>query len=472
MPRLVARKADAMAQVAAGNMRVVAAAEVKVRPTLGWVESFTVKEPKLIDRQLRYRRRDIEWPAATNKALHDAGYRYSALAEQCSVDVSNALGGVFAQSATTRDMTAGFYQVPLSQSQSQFLRLLDDEGTIYEMLRLPMGHCVAPEILTLIAATIAGHPSVARDAIPYPVAIDIIVDNIRYTGPLDEVRKAGEYCDARANFVSMSFNAEDTVDAATEYSFGGVQYDHVAQMTSLATKTHFKVVNERDMFASFEAFERTTSRLMFCAAVLNIHLVDYYEALHGARKVFSAFNAGVIGLHDPVHLHPIARAQWQKLVGLARRNEPTRPERAHTGLPNYAVFTDASSTGYGVIICDMDHNTVHAFGARWDAEEESLTISALEMRAVAKALQQHAFRPQSFVVMVIDNRAALAAIAHHRARSQAVNSEFLQVHEIAKALDLSYTVRYIASASNPADALSRGTPLSETLLNEAMGFLG
>jgi len=140
-------------------------------PTLGWVTPFSVVEHK----PTGWRRRFIAWPKAKNIADE---YEATVPLEH----ISRFLRAVRPQCASSLDLKASFYQVPLPLSARQFFRCFTADGTLVELCRLPMGYRASPEIMQILTPALAGDPSVVRQelAVPLSVQVDIWIDNIRF----------------------------------------------------------------------------------------------------------------------------------------------------------------------------------------------------------------------------------------------------------------------------------------------------
>eukprot|EP00796_Vickermania_ingenoplastis_P010790 gene10790-biopygen7712 len=142
-------------------------------PTKGWVIPFTVIEKKGHE----YQRCFIAWPKDKNNR---EGYEPEVPLEH----VSHYLSAVTLPGAGLFDLKASFYQIPLPFEARAVFRLIADDGTIYELLRLPMGYKLSPELMHLLCSTLAGLPSCVPPALRAPddLRIDIWIDNIRLCG--------------------------------------------------------------------------------------------------------------------------------------------------------------------------------------------------------------------------------------------------------------------------------------------------
>eukprot|EP00796_Vickermania_ingenoplastis_P001735 gene1735-biopygen1309 len=70
---------------------------------------------------------------------------------------------------------------------------MGSDGQCYELLRLPMGYKLSPEIMQLLVSALAGVPSVVLPAFQAPasVRVDVWIDNIRLCGSREDVMAWG-----------------------------------------------------------------------------------------------------------------------------------------------------------------------------------------------------------------------------------------------------------------------------------------
>ena len=135
--------------------------------------------------------------------------------------------------------------------------------------------------------------------------------------------------------------------------------------------------------------------------------------------------------------------------------------------PQLALYTDASGKqGYGCLLTDPKlpppqaaFKPHHArFGGYWRPHEIDLHITAKELLAVRLAVQESAeLLRGKRVVLHEDNQAVCHIIANRTSRSPALMSELTRLLRLLDSLDVELTPRYIRSALNPADELSRLT---------------
>ncbi|KAK7200672.1 hypothetical protein NESM_000123800 [Novymonas esmeraldas] len=134
-------------------------------PTTGWVIPFSVVETKETGQRTRF----IAWPKQKNAA------------DEYEADVplghaSRHLEAVWSEGASTLDLRAPFYQVPLPQENARAaFRFKLADGTLVELCRLPMGCGASPEIMQILTSVLAGASGVAtpRTVAPASLRVDV-----------------------------------------------------------------------------------------------------------------------------------------------------------------------------------------------------------------------------------------------------------------------------------------------------------
>ena len=398
---------------------------------------------------VKERLRFILWTRLLNQRIRKSGYVPHAPLRH----ISAYIDAVLQRFAACRDAHCSFFQVPIPSDRRHLFVFADDEGNLWQFTRLPMGLVTAPEIMHLRMCVAAGHPDYVRpEFAARDVTVDVWIDNVRFAGEPDDVRRAAEAFDSVAAAAHMTLNHADAVEG-TKYTFLGVHFDHEAGAVQLGEKIARKL--RRPTWTTIGEVEQLIGRLLHAAAVLDIPLVRYWWLLKGVRRRLSAVNRGAATRASPANLSKSVLAQLRELVAAARNNAPrlvTRPGPVTT-----TIFTDATLTSWGAVCIDMATQEVRVAGARWRVP--ATNINAAETRAIQCALE--AFPVTDCTLrLYVDNTSTMASVKKARARSFAINTELQPVLETAHARRCKLTVSYVASADNPADAPSRGAPFS------------
>ena len=123
------------------------------------------------------------------------------------------------------------------------------------------------------------------------------------------------------------------------------------------------------------------------------------------------------------------------------------------------LYTDASKSGWGVVIVDAIPNTIHILGQRWSTKESSASINILELKALRigiRSIKQMAQQQAVVVDAYIDNTSALAWAKRQRAANWIANQLAVDLHDDMKEGKIILrNISYVASAQNPADEPSR-----------------
>lgn len=182
------------------------------------------------------RRRFILWPKSINEWLYSTGYHPQ-------VDVSNTqFSAVLAPCGGITDLTTSFFQVALPPHVRHLFCFQDATGNVFQLTALPMGLCISPEMMQHVTATLAGHPDFGGTPITN-AGVNVFIDNIQVSGPLDAVTAAMEQIKQNAASLSITLNAEET-DISAEYTFAGVHYHHRSHTVKLGDKTHRKLLTD------------------------------------------------------------------------------------------------------------------------------------------------------------------------------------------------------------------------------------
>ena len=123
------------------------------------------------------------------------------------------------------------------------------------------------------------------------------------------------------------------------------------------------------------------------------------------------------------------------------------------------MYTDASDSGWGVVIVENTPNKIHILGQRWSTKESCAHINILELKALLIGIRTIKRITQNQAVTVdayIDNTSALAWAKRKRAANWTANQLAAEVQAELKVGNVALRgIAYVASAQNPADEPSR-----------------
>jgi hypothetical protein len=127
------------------------------------------------------------------------------------------------------------------------------------------------------------------------------------------------------------------------------------------------------------------------------------------------------------------------------------------------LFTDASMVGCGAVLITADQQ-VYVWGRRWEKAYNSRDIDFLEARTISEAsaiFKETISALDGSLMVLVDNTSSQFGLIKGIAKSESVNEALTAaIQNVAVwANKKQIIVRYVASQSNIADAISRGQDL-------------
>lgn len=461
--------AHAQKLAADGIAHRVDAAEETQRPTRAGGRAFCVKETKPEGERLRA----IYWPKYLNEVLDK---HYAADMDLQHVSQYTDAGG--ADAACCGDLAISFFQVEIPPEFRPWFRFRAADGVLYEYTRLPMGHKVSAELMQIAVETVAGMAHACTNDLKHTVfcpkdskrgtrpdlVTHVWIDGFRTAGTTELVAAAFKKIRANADHVGVTWKP-GTFNAAKQYDFNGVHFDHVTKKVRVAGKTMSKlrtfrgaIIDRPPASARISEYEAMTSRLIFCAGVLDIPLAYYYNVIKCVNRYINRLNR--TGDDEEVNLARECPYEFKRLshwFAAAKRNKRiNRPP----GAPRYdIVYCDASTKGWGCyIILASGELIIH--GGKWPKGTDVSTgnMAVLEARAVSNTFEAcgHRLTKLRDVDLRIDNSSVVAGLRRGIARSANLNASL--VHSLRWLDDhkIEYTVQYVRSIDNLSDGPSRG----------------
>lgn len=245
--------------------------------------------------------------------------------------------------------------------------------------------------------------------------------------------------------------------------FLGMQWDCLRRTVKLAEKTVNKLPGYVWKTTTLEQVEQLMGRLFYCAEVLDIQLKFFYNAIKFYRKVSWRLSRGE-NPQTPVEWWAAAHVEVNLWNATARENT-TRDLSLHKRPSNCApvCFTDASQTGFGIVLIDGGRYFEYAGSWRnyrwWRNPEWVPHINQLELWVVTRALDwiQSLGYDHQDTELKVDNKTAIAVIRDRRSRSFWLNRLIAEVGEMRWK-----SVQYVNTLANLADGLSRGKHSTKT----------
>ena len=449
---------DAQQLVTDGMATVVTKEMRRVRRTTGGCIPFCVVEEK----PEGSRRRFILWPKEQNRAVYAKGFRSEVPLEH----VSAYLGAATATCGVTCDLRVGFFQVGLPEAMRANFRFVDNSGTMYEMTRLPMGHCVSVDIMQLITETILGTHSTAAPQHQCPLDSAVWVDGGMLVGDATAVKVAAEWVTRSAERFGATFKKVPLVPAQAA-EFIGVNFDFAAHTVRVAPKTLGKLPPKIPAKLTAGDLEQLVGRLIFAAAVSGTPLGHFYFALKTTRRVFNHLNRGKLTTSTVVTLDSTTR--WL-LHDLLHKCTATRTIGTHKAAAtgDWRLFSDASVDGWGAVLL-APNGQVFSSGGKWAAKKSSKEIAQLEATAVIRALAsfEEKLRGATRLQLVVDNTSVQHGVKRGNARAEDLAPLVADIVAAVATLGCPATVAYVKSLDNPADLPSRATGTHQKIADMA-----
>ena len=429
-----------------GIIERVSYVELRSNPTKGKVLPSTVVE----ERNGVKRRRFICWPKHQNAILQNTYVAHVPIDQPGSYAES-----VRSPCAVKRDLKSSFYQVALPQHSKCFYRFRYGDAT-YQLTRMPMGHCCAPEIQQILTGVVAGDPKYTKDSIMTESSlkngnIDIYIDGIRYTGAQHQCKLYENWLETRAKKLNATFKEEESY-CGPKYDFLGVSYDHDTQCFRLAELFVNKIPHDIPDVMPMHQLESLCARLLYASGILQVLIPKYYWTIKFVRRQVSKLNKGKIRDTDHINMPPTVCHLLKKWIQEIRLNKWQHQPR-RIDIPEAVLFTDASLDGWGAVLICPD-GAVYGGGAPWESDME---INYAEATATEKALitfKDHWARWKN-IRLCVDNTSVKYAIAKQWSDSYNISTVLIRILNFINIRGIKIAAHYVETNANLADPWSR-----------------
>jgi hypothetical protein len=193
-----------------------------------------VIESRMSNGKLKKLRRFILWCRAQNTYAYKHGYVPHM---EDLKHISAFLQDLAFESATLRDLVLSFFEIEIPLHARALYRFYDSAGSLYEMLRLPMGHVCSPELMQMVCGVLSGDPRWCKPEFSLQVESRVVwIDNIRLCGSRADMLAAGAWLDKTAASVKAQYKAEESRTAVSEYDFLGGAWNHGKSQIKLSQK--------------------------------------------------------------------------------------------------------------------------------------------------------------------------------------------------------------------------------------------
>lgn len=414
---------------------------------------FCVYEPQ------KNRRRPILWPKSVNDVLSmnaesDTSFSLPSVSEQQSQCQHGNAAACF-------DLAASFFQVALIDVITYYFCFKTTDGSYFRFLRLPMGFTKACEVMQILLTVIANH-RISTPALVY-------IDNVRFVGSFPSVTETLTQFRSNCSDANITLNSDSLNSIHSRGEFLSQCYDLHDKTCWLAPRAVNKLNAARSVLFSDElscqSMLAAFGRVMWAVVVLRLPLFEYYYLFKWYRRRCQQLSLGKLSPIDPAHLWPSARHLLENLFHAILSNSPV-PIPLESIIAHYILCTDASKRGYGAFLFSRNSGEYWSFGGEFTPEENCHPIVELEARALMLALQR--FSPKlssSTVDIYLDNTTVAHCLKKRRSNAFHLSKILAQVSPLLQSLKV-YTIQYVPSGCNPADAPSRGMEIPHPVISQ------
>lgn len=398
------------------------------------------------------RRRVITWPRALNSAEKALLRRLRTQHFDTTFPrVSGIRDGARTHSATL-DFRKFFQQFCLASACRPFFAF-HHHGVDYFLDTVPTG-ATGPPLAAHILARAMCLLAIRRSLTTALVIFCVCIDNIRMAShDLHALRAAWAELMTIIHFVGATVgDLSGPLDAPSDYVFLGQHFLHDGTVR-VGPKTRAHLVSARGFLASRQPVTVLDvlvvfGRCVWASAVLDLPLHGQYHILKFCRR------KARLPLSETILVWPSIIPLWLQWIDTLTSR--VYVPGAHVS-DEVVAFSDASSSGWGAVLF-LDRGLPSIFAGSWTPAEARLHINVLELLAV-KRLFTHAAATlrNSGVHLLVDNTTALSWLRKRRSSCYLANAISQDIHAAASDLGIRLlSVSWVASASNIADAPSRG----------------
>ena len=418
--------------------------------------------------ELKRRRRGIFWPKALNQEMREhADFDFVPVEDALRAQEDlQRFGSDVELVASCWDLTCSFYQCELHEDVRSYFGFVLADGTAYQMCRMPMGSVHAPGVMHTVTEALA-----TKAAAGLNVVSRAYVDNIRFVGPLEEVKKANARLLQLAAEANVTFNEEVVNTPHTSGPFLGMEFDYSKRTVRIdpAKKAKYSEIARRVANPGYvmKDFVSDMGALYHTARLLRMPIAKLYVPIKMYRRRMSALESGELTLESPVDVWTCAKkplGKWLRTVQSNRAVPVLHPETDRAA--EYVLVTDASTKGWGAVLFDMTSGQVNTIGGSWKKAHTCNEINELEAAGVLLALKECPARIRKCAALdiLVDNTSVKHTLAKGSAR------EFRLNEVVGRVLDklggnAKVRIGYIPTGLNVADSVSRGRALDEQLMS-------
>jgi hypothetical protein len=279
------------------------------------------------------------------------------------------------------------------------------------------------------------------------------VDNVRFTAATQLAVDS-----AASNFVSLCKTYRLTAKEEPPSTFLGMSCDYDAGTVRIKPALIARIMQAKLTPQPLDDLWALFSRCVYASRIMRLPLAEFFSAIKWMRRKCALFAKGTIKLDDTVAVWDVAAKDWRRWIHMIQENPPTAHWNAVACCPEFALYTDASTTGWGAVLFAEEDGLIREASGTWGCKKLASDMPVLETSAAGLAAQafRDAIPSGAKLLLLVDSSSALGAL---RKGSSAVELMNKAVREaLASFTKLSSLhVAHVTTDENPADNLSRGS---------------
>jgi len=359
-----------------------------------------------------------------------------------------------------------YYQQFELVTKHMFAVVYDSE--VYELDTIPTG-AVFPPLFGHLLSTTMLKASIERTDTERTVKYDACIDNLRLMS-----NNARDLAKAWKELINITETVQTTIgeimpppstfEPATQYTYLGMDVSAVQQHgyrdVSVSEKSATKAKEEARKLRDEQESELMRWRDAQCifgitvwlSTVTNTTLGHVYHVMKYMRRR----SRTMPNEDDAANIWKCIKSTWADYIERCTRNSYTHTA---TGAMTARVYSDASMSGWGVVILDLPHRRHIICGDKWHHKKQ-FHINKLELMATQIALRilkEELNGKPCAVKLYVDNTSTRTWTEKARAPTYLANQIAVDIKQICDEAGIRLdSCSYIPSADNPADAPSRG----------------
>jgi hypothetical protein len=405
------------------------------------------------------RRRVIAWPKTLNET--ESLFKLKLATEHCKARYYTAKeivdNGLSMHYAASLDFKKFFQQFELlTKTNWCFLY----RGLVYLLATIPTGAVFPPLLAHALSRTLLAL-AVRRANVSHLVRHDCNIDNLRLTSNnLHALWAAWHELLHLCSWINATIGDLNPppVTSPSPYVYLGMRFSVAGEVSlvELAEKSKKKLLTASSLLRSGQPMlvadvQAIFGNTVWASAVTGYSLGKLFYVIKFIRRIQPK------PLHDYVNVWPCITDMWADalthMMNLENRFTPPGNAKVY-------MYTDASETGWGVVIVGYTSRAIRVFAGRWSSQEAALHINVLELRAIRIGLRILAQLKSDVerieLQLFVDNTTARAWTLKGRAKQWQANELANHVRDHASRNGiLIASVDYVRSHQNPADDPSR-----------------